>query len=105
MPSTKNFIWTSFVIVGASLTGWMGMTMVLHEPLRWAHEANGTFPALQAPIDALTTLAVTALFAVVVYRGLARRRAVNMQREAEAAAIHHPSVGASPTAAGLATTR
>ena len=105
MPTTRSFIWTSFVIVGASLTGWMGMTMALHEPLSWLHAANGTFPALQAPIDAVITLGLTALFAVVVYRSLARRRALSSAPATQAAEVGDPEALSAPAAATLATTR
>ena len=104
MPTTRNLIWTSFIVVGALLTGWMGMRIALYEPLRWIHEANGTFPALQAPIDAVITLALTAFVAAVIYRGLARRRATLAARDTLLSTSRTPANDTATPAAGFATT-
>ena len=104
MPTTRNLIWTSFIVVGALLTGWMGMRIALSEPLGWMHDANGTFPALQAPIDAVITLALTALVAAVIYRGLARRRAIMAARDTRHSTNRTPANDATAPVGGFATT-
>ena len=116
MPSTPGILWRSYVIVAGTLGAWLLTAIVLGEPLRWLHDANGTFPLVQAPINAIITFGTAAVIGSVIYRGLVRRRTAVAARMTESPTVTDatPSEALTPTPhpahvetakAGVATTR
>ena len=80
MASNQHVLRRSFMSAIVLVGGWIVAAVVLYGPLQWLHEAVGTFPALQLPINALIVVAVGTRLAMLVWSRLVSRLAPAAKR-------------------------